>query len=152
MKLWNQLDDQMQTQMEMKSASWPSFVLIWIYSYYIEISPTNLKFQHLPFSKKFSHESCCGAAWCIYRSVLKVLFHTTPRYPAEICWISPTGSAGEGPEVQTTGISAAWNEHPRHDMTETTTCRYSSFYLVVIENNYFVLISDFSGIPSLKPT
>lgn len=38
------------------------------------------------------------------------------------------------------------------DMIETTTCRYSSFYLVVIENNYFVLISDFSGIPSLKPT
>ena len=39
MKLWNQLDDQMQTQMEMQSASWPSFVLIWIDSYYIEISP-----------------------------------------------------------------------------------------------------------------
>lgn len=53
MKLWNQLDYQMQTPMEMKSASWPSFVLIWIDSYYIEISthksqiPTSTMFKEI---------------------------------------------------------------------------------------------------------
>ncbi len=104
-----------------------------------------------------------------HRSALKVLLHTTPRYPAEICWISPTGSAGEGPEIQTrykldvvsTELKNIHNYNrvsplifgmKIQEVIETTAYRYSSFYLVVIENNCFVLISHFSGIPSLKPT
>ena len=40
------------------------------------------------------------------------------------------------------------NHATRHDLVHSL---YSLFYLVVIENNCFVLISHFSGIPSLKP-